>query len=281
MLRFIKIYLNNNKDSKIIIEKLERLKQFLKNNQVELEWGGLEKRNHDSLYLTDDPVTLNDLLKQGYYVAGLLHEGNKDAHFCGNCYLLELPEKEEDFDVMWIEGVYRRLAGLPLDILETKHFLLRESTVADVDEFYKIYEEKSITRYMDNLFQNPLKEKEYMEKYIKEIYGFYGYGIWTVIKKDTTEIIGRAGLSVRAGYDLPELGYVIGVPWQKKGYAYEICEGILSYAKDTLQFEEVQAFVRPLNLSSIRLLEKLNFSLRGETTISEEKHLIYRKNLEL
>mgnify|MGYP002508282232 FL=1 len=78
-------------------------------------------------------------------------------------------------------------------------------------------------------------------------------------------MIGRAGISRREGYDLPELGFVFGVPWQGRGYAYEVCSAILSYARDELLMERVQALVRPENERSLRLCEKLGFTAAGET----------------
>ena len=54
---------------------------------------------------------------------------------------------------------------------------------------------------------------------------------------------------------------VIGVPWQRQGLAYEVCRAILQYAKEELGFEAVQLQVEAENTASIRLAEKLNFSI--------------------
>jgi len=96
-------------------------------------------------------------------------------------------------------------------ILETDRCLVRETTVEDVEEFYRIYREPSITYYMEDLFPDPAEEREYVRNYIREIYGFYGYGLWTVLCKEKNEVIGRAGLSWRQGFDVPELGFVMKI----------------------------------------------------------------------
>lgn len=208
------------------------------------------------LFITDHAEILERLLKEGFYVIGLYHDKNGDTIFKGTLYAVE---DVEQLAFQAYDEAYRRLAGLPWNILETERLIVRESTVADVEEFYRIYSEPSITYYMEELFQDPAEERAYMESYIKQVYGFYGFGMWTVLLKETGQVIGRAGLNVREGYDLPELGFVIGVPYQRKGYAYEVCSAILRYAEEELLFEKVQALVQGENEASKRLLCKLQF----------------------
>ncbi len=165
----------------------------------------------------------------------------------------------EEMDERYPERVWRRYRGLPWDICETERCLVRETTIEDVEAFYRIYAEKSITDYMDNLFDNPEDEKLYAQDYIEKVYSFYGFGMWTVCLKETGEVIGRAGLCMRAGFEEPELGYVIGVPWQKRGIAEEVCRAILSYGKKELGFRSVRVLMHPGNTASEKLCRKLGF----------------------
>lgn len=215
----------------------------------------------DILYVTDEKEAYVSLREEGCYVLPYLHDGVKSEDFPGASWLVEDYEKmDKDF----LELVYRRLAGLPWDILETKRCRVREMTVEDVDSFYRIYAEPSITEYMEDLSADRDKEIANIKDYIEKIYAFYGYGMWTVLEKESGAVIGRAGISWRAGYDVPELGFVIGVPWQGKGFAYEVCEAILRYAKEELAIKQVQALVQKGNEKSLRLCEKLGFVQDGE-----------------
>lgn len=211
------------------------------------------------LVITDEPAMAQKLLEQKCKVVILYHEQNREQSFPSVRYgiedLFQLEYKS-------YEEAYRRLAGLPWEILQTEKLLVRESTLADVDEFYRIYKEPSITLYMENLYEDRDAERAYMKEYIDQIYGFYGYGLWTVILKETGQIIGRAGLSVREGYEFPELGFLIDAAYQRKGYGYEVCRAILQYAKEELEFEKVQALVDEKNTISLHLLEKLGFVLK-------------------
>lgn len=230
----------------------------------------------DVLYITDERETYASLRKKGCYVLPYLHEGSRSEDFPGALWLIE---NLEEMDRESLELAYRRLAGLPWDILETGRCRVRETTVEDVDSFYQIYAEPSITAYMENLFADREEEIAYTKDYIEKVYGFYGYGMWTVLEKEGNAVIGRAGIIWREGYDLPELGFVIGVPWQGKGYAFEVCEAILDYAKEELSMERVQALVRPGNEKSLRLCEKLGFARSGETEVDGESHFFLVKEL--
>ncbi len=230
----------------------------------------------DTLYVTDTPEYLDILKLWGYYAVALALDYNKDASFRNADYLIE---GMDGLEYNYLDRVYRRLAGSPWDILKTERLEVRESTVKDVDDFYCIYKEPSITYYMEDLFEEPDMERMYMKNYIRRIYGFYEYGMWTVILKETGRVIGRAGLSVRDGYELPELGFVIEVEHQGQGYAKEVCRAILAYAKDELQVEGVQALVCEDNKISATLLSGLGFVYKENVTEGGQNYQLWIKDL--
>jgi RimJ/RimL family protein N-acetyltransferase len=209
------------------------------------------------LYITDDASEAKKLRNAGEAVVVWLHGGNRDQDFSEFIFALEDPEHLEQ---EYIEKVYRRLKGLPWKILETERCLVRETTVEDVDAFYEIYSEPAITEHMEDLYPKVEQEKQYVKEYIEKVYTYYEFGVWTVLLKETGEIIGRAGLSMREGYAEPELGFLIGVPWQRKGYAGEVCRGILDYGWERLGFDRVQVLVEPENAPSLHLCRKLGFA---------------------
>lgn len=228
------------------------------------------------LYVTDQTETYMALREQGCYVVPCLHENSRGETFPGALYAVE---NWEEIDFTSLDRIYRRLAGLPWEILETDRLLVRETTVEDVDCFYEIYAEPSITAYMEALCEDKDEEIAYIETYIEKIYAFYGFGMWTVIEKQSEKVIGRAGVSWREGYDLPEIGFVIGVPWQGKGYAYEVCKAILDYTREELEMTKVLALIRPGNERSVRLCEKLGFVPDGRTKESGITYQIFVKEL--
>lgn len=236
------------------------------------DWESDVDRGH-TLVVTDEAVVFARLYAGGFYVVVYYHEGNHRQSFPGAAYGMEdLPAVEYDS----YDKAFRRLAGIPWDILETGRMKVRESIPEDVGEFYRIYSDPSITLFMEDLYADPEMEVEYVKAYIKQVYGFYGFGLWTVLDKKSGQIIGRAGLNVREGYELPELGFVIDVEYQGQGYAFEVCAAILDYAKNMLEFEAVQAFVDENNFVSIHLLQKLGFEHAGEA-MAKRRYQLYIK----
>ncbi|MBR0093209.1 MAG: GNAT family N-acetyltransferase [Lachnospiraceae bacterium] len=219
------------------------------------------------LVLTDDPERMRSLLEKQIPVIAYRHEGCADASFSGAPYVFEEPQ-EIDAD-SYIKA-YQRAAGEPWEILRTDRLLLRETTVEDIDRLYEIYADPEMTLYMEGLFENPADEKRYMEDYIRNVYQLLGFGVWTVIESGTGDIIGRAGFSVRTGFDRPEIGFLIGKKWQGKGYAREAVEGCLVYGRDILGFAEVQALVKEGNAVSVHLLESLGFQIRETVEVDED-----------
>ena len=224
-----------------------------------------------TLWITDDEDTARCLAKKEQAVLIYLHEGNRGCDFSGFVYAVE---DVEGIDNDYLEKVYRRFLKVPWDILETKRCFLRESTVEDVEAFYEIYGEPSMTRYMEKLFEDPEEERAYISEYIKSQYGFYGFGVWTVLEKQSGKVIGRAGLSYREGYEEPELGFLIGVPWQGQGIATEVCRAILDYGRQQLAFGTIQAMVMPENKASLRVCGKLGF--HKAETVKEQGKEYYR-----
>lgn len=210
-----------------------------------------------TLYITDCAQYYKTLRDVKLPVVVCLHEDNRGEDFSLAEYAIE---NLNEIEYKSLELAYLRLTGQPWIIEETKRCIIRESVPEDVDSFYEIYKEPSITEYMEDLYADREEEIAYMKDYIKNVYGFYGYGMWTVIEKASGKVIGRAGISLRDGCDIPELGFVIGVPWQRQGYAYEVCRAILTYGKEELGFTRFQALVMKGNEKSRKLCEKLGFA---------------------
>lgn len=224
----------------------------------------------NALWITDSDMAAEYLTQNSCGVLAYLHDGNQGCTFGGAAYAFEQPL---ELTVQYLESIYRRYAKIPWDILDTARCHIRETTEQDIDAFYSIYSEPSITAHMENLYEDRDAERAYIREYIEKIYGFYDFGVWTVIERESGQVIGRAGLSYREGFEEPELGFVIGVPWQRKGYAFEVCAAILDYGRKEFGFERIQAFVEPENMPSLRLCEKLGFKKEAAVRLSEKNYL--------
>lgn len=238
--------------------------------------GGRNLAEQDILYITDSSRQYGIWRKEGHYALPYRHPGNQEEVFAGAEYLIERLE-EIDYEV--VDMAYRRLAGIPWEILRTKRCIVRETIEEDVNSLYEIYKEPSVTEYMEKLYEDRDEEIAYIKDYRRKMYGFYGYGIWTVLNRKDGQVIGRAGISWREEFDVPELGFVIGVPWQRQGYAYEVCSAILNYARKEIGFMQIQALVMEYNEKSAALCRKLGFESAGITMIAGVRYVLYQLQL--
>ena len=185
----------------------------------------------------------------------------------------------EAVDDAFLRKVHARHFGLPLTILETERFRLRELCLQDMDALFSLYSDPVMTAYNEPLYEYE-EEREYQRKYIEMIYGFYGFGMWLVIDKATGEVVGRIGVENRTGLppDTVELGYSVGVPWQGKGIATEVCTAVLKYTKEQIGMRYAVAKVNPSNTPSWRLAKRLGF--REETSGPNERgEIVLRREL--
>ena len=118
-------------------------------------------------------------------------------------------------------------------------------------------------------------ETDYLQKYIDNQYRFYEYGIWALTLKENGELIGRAGISLREGYGIPEVGYVIGKAYQRQGYAKEALSAIIDYAAEEFEMRQFIAFTKEKNRPSVNLLKSLGFVKTGNALIKGGDHAVY------
>ena len=163
-----------------------------------------------------------------------------------------------------------------MKILETSRLLVREIELTDIDALFRLYSGPHMTDYIAPLYPYE-EEKDYEEDYIRNIYGFYGFGMWVVIEKATGEMVGRAGIEYRAGCrdNEAELGYAIREDRWRLGYAEEVTKAIMDWAVEEYEFTGFCARVNPENAASIGLLKKLGFSDSGE--VSQDGEAVWRR----
>ncbi len=192
-----------------------------------------------------------------------------------------LVEGFDEVDFFFLERIYQRKHGIPWTVIETDRCFLREMTMDDLEELYRLYEEPEITRYMEGLYEDRKKEEEYTRAYITNMYRFYGYGMWLVIQKKTGRMIGRAGLNNIDIHGEPalEMGYMIGKLYQNQGYATEVCEGIIQFAREGTEFQTLNCLIQKENVKSVHLVEKLDFTWEEELKIKEKTMQRYTKTL--
>ncbi len=244
---------------------------------IELPEGSREKQMEillsfppeNSLFLSADREKLRRMKERGMTALGFVEKGRETGLDPSVADMLA--EGCQEMDAEFLIRAYQRKHHLPWKILETERCILREVCLEDMDALFALYEGEGMTDYIEPLYEYE-KEREYQEAYIAHMYGFYGFGLWAVIEKETGKLIGRAGIECREelGGEL-ELGYVIGRPYQRRGYASEVCRAILDYARERLECGRLNCLIEQGNTVSEHLAEKLGFTFREELAVQGKR----------
>lgn len=160
-----------------------------------------------------------------------------------------------------------RKAGIPVEIARTDQLLIRETIDSDISELYRIGTDQAVRKYIAPMQPTLEEEIVYTKAYVRHMYAFYDFGMWTVLEKDAygqERVIGRAGLfpSERLAGQI-EMGYMIAPECQGNGYGKEAAEIVLRYAFNVLDLEEVHLFAEKENKASVKLAETLLIKVPG------------------
>ena len=147
--------------------------------------------------------------------------------------------------------------------LETKRLILRPMLESDFDALLLIFTD---TKVME-AFDHPPFTNEQMSRWLNrnlDHQNEYGYGLFSVILKETGELIGNCGLEVMEDMGAAELGYDFRSDFWNQGYATEAATAVRDYAFDALKLPRLISLIRAGNLASKRVAEKVGMMLAEE-----------------
>ncbi len=253
--------------AEVILYGKELWKKLLQEGGSKSEESDIE----DTLFISDNGEILEKLQEDSCFIIACYHE-KVEGILNATRYAIE---GLEGIEWEYLDKVYQRYRNIPWQITHTQRCLIREMGTGDLDDLYELYADKRVTRYTEALFQDKEQEKHYIEDYIEHIYKYFGFGTWLIHRKEDGRLIGRAGFNFRPGFDEAELGFVVGYPFWRKGYAYEVCSHLLELGKNVFEFERIQALVDKENEASIRLLEKLGFYFEHNVVVDGCEYMRY------
>lgn len=196
-------------------------------------------------------------------VIGFINKNSGDQNLGAAAVLIEgFEEITPDF----LQNVYQRAHGEPVTIAITNRLVIRELAVSDIPVIYTIYQNPEVRKYINDIDEYLENEIQKHKAYIKNVYNFYGYGLWGVFHKDTKELIGRCGIQASPinGKDEIELGYLLDYNHWGFGYALECLQAITNYTFETLGFNRIVAVIHPMNARSIKIAGRLGMIREGD-----------------
>ncbi|HEX6035207.1 MAG TPA: GNAT family N-acetyltransferase [Anaerolineales bacterium] len=165
--------------------------------------------------------------------------------------------------------------------LETERLILRSMRESDFDALYLIFTDPNVMAAFDH---DPFT-REQMQRWLDrnlEHQKEFGYGLFSVILKETGELIGDCGLEQMDDLNAAELGYDFRSDVWNQGYATEAAIAVRDYAFGELRLPQLISLIRVGNLSSKRVAEKIGMTLAEEFTrygIQYWKYSMSNKNI--
>jgi RimJ/RimL family protein N-acetyltransferase len=102
-----------------------------------------------------------------------------------------------------------------------------------------------------------------------------GYGMWAVEERASGNLIGRIGFLNPEGWPGFELGWMLGRDYWGHGFATEGARAALAYGFKELQQERIISLIRPRNVASIRVAERLGERFEKRVEVLGREALVY------
>jgi len=154
-------------------------------------------------------------------------------------------------------------------IFETERLIVREYMLDDAPASFEIYRDPVVWRYLagGEPYATVEQAKERIEQRIQRYRERAPYGLWAVVVRDTSQLIGSVLLSPLEDGPEVEVGYHFGTFAWGKGYATEVTRGAIRYGFEILGLPQISAVVFSENVASQRVLEKAGMTYRGLRSI--------------
>jgi len=159
-----------------------------------------------------------------------------------------------------------------MNVMSTDRLLINRITLDDADFILKLMNDKDWIKNIGDRGIRTIEEaKEYIHTRFLKTYNEAGFGFYSLILKDTQQIIGIAGLVDREGIDDIDIGYGMLPEFRGKGYAFEATKAVFEYGYKDLKLDKIVAIVNPDNPGSIKLLSKLGLKFEKMIRLPDEE----------
>lgn len=151
-----------------------------------------------------------------------------------------------------------------LPTLQTPRLILRPFKMTDVTRVTQLANDFDIALNTENF---PYPYEEFMaHSWILQHQDFFQSNqklILAITKRKNEQLIGAIGLDIDLKHDRAGLGYWLGRPFWKQGYATEAAKRMLYYSFEELKLQRVFALHLKRNPDSARVLQKIDMQYEG------------------
>jgi RimJ/RimL family protein N-acetyltransferase len=161
--------------------------------------------------------------------------------------------------------------------LETERLSLRMLEEEHFDEYARIHADPEVTKFTNRATLDRNDAFRHMAMIVGH-WHLRGYGMWGVFEKSSGALVGRVGFHNPEGWPAFELGWTLGRDYWGKGYATEAARRCLEYGFREMDRDHIISLIDPLNTGSIRVAERLGYTIEGEWEYMGHVLRIYGKS---
>jgi len=166
----------------------------------------------------------------------------------------------------------------------------------DLDDLAPIYRDPDVRRYFPEGTLSYEETRKELEWIIDVYYGYYGFGLWATIYKETGSFIGRCGLlpwkvtigqegdpSLSAASEHPlglagsevEVAYLLAKDYWRQGLGTEAAQAIVDYGFEELHLTRLICLFDPANRASARVARNIGMKFERDVELDGELVPLY------
>ena len=164
-------------------------------------------------------------------------------------------------------------------IIETERLFLRKLVQTDFTDLCEILQDIEVMYAWEHAFSDA-QAQEWLDRQL-ERYEERGVGYWAAIEKESGKMVGQIGLtwSEIDNAKVLEPGYILKKAYWHKGFALEGAKACVDYAFNEMGIREIYISIRPENIASLKVAEKLGAKINGKHYVycndKDMLHLVY------
>lgn len=148
-------------------------------------------------------------------------------------------------------------------------------TLDDLEFIAELLANPEVMEFYPSVYSRE-KAKLWVSKTISG-YESHGHGFYLALNRSTHEPVGQVGLLAQHvdGVAECEIGYMIHSRLWRQGYASEAAIASRDYAFDELGKTRLISLIRPINIPSRGVAEKVGMTVEKTTVHADLEHLVY------
>ncbi|MBL7977324.1 MAG: GNAT family N-acetyltransferase [Bacteroidetes Order II. Incertae sedis bacterium] len=153
---------------------------------------------------------------------------------------------------------------LPAPIITTPRLELRVMTPEDSPSLYALRSDPVVMRFIPRPLAKTTSDTLALIQAFQALIEAHQAITWGIFLRSTEALIGTIGyVQIHPQHSRAEVGYLLGVPYQRNGFMSEALNAVLIHGFRVWKFHTVEAIISPDNLPSRYLLEKIGFIQEG------------------